>query len=831
MSLENLPKKPNIVLIITDQEREVMHWPEGWAEENLQARNRLIAHGLTFRNAQCNTAACSPSRASLMTGVYPAQHGVKNLIFCDDPKDKSKRRTPQLPTSLPNIATVLAEAGYHVVLKGKAHLSRPAEYNHEMKRTYWSEADVPHMAERYGFQEWNPPDMSDPMGLNDFGGGNINNDGRYVDGTGTAAGHYMPKDEQYRQSAINFINTYDGDKPFCLIVSLVNPHDVQAYPGRGIQGITSRKPIYEQGGYDLAEFKDLPIDVPPTVDEDLSTKPTVHRSVRQIVGVATGHLLNRTRQLEYVRFYAYLCREVDRQIGKVLDALDKKGLTDDTLIIRTSDHGELACSHGRMRQKFYNAYRETLSVPLIFSNPKLFPTPETTDAFASLIDLLPTLATIAHAPSREQYQFRGKDLTPILNGSVTSVQDTLHFTYEDDVFPVKGANCIRALIEQDWKYAVYYDPFKGAPTEYEMYDLKNDPLETTNLAHPTHFKAEYAAQRTRLHNRLIEVMLENGTLPEETAWPTADDFKPVSRSSPAETGLSENVPVNDLLPRGIKIRRWIYTIVLILMSLDALYQVTFAGADIVSTLVGLIAGGLLGTYVFSHLTKLSWDDDEGRIVSKMDLGGVLTLVGYITFVVVRDTLLDRRFDGPTLDAVSASVVSGVMIGQLYSLRTNIRRILGLDNETHNLRRYEHHIDIDAPVETVWAVFTDFARFGEWNPLLTQVEVDDGGELAIDTSLTLRATGIPGTVKATVTKVEPPFALGWVDHLPLKLLTPRFGIVLLPLEGERTRFIVKETFEGPLLPVVGWRLDSQMPPLYEAMGKALAQEVEKNKITA
>ena len=168
---------------------------------------------------------------------------------------------------------------------------------------------------------------------------------------------------------------------------------------------------------------------------------------------------------------------MDAQIVKVLDALDARGLTEDTVIIRTSDHGELGMSHGRMRQKFYNVYRETLSVPLIVSNPRLYPEPQSTDAFASLIDLLPTLATIGGAPEPEQYGFRGRDLTPILEDPNASVQDVLHFTYEDDAFPVTGAACIRAIVEPSWKYAVYYDPFTGAPTEYEMYDLANDPLE------------------------------------------------------------------------------------------------------------------------------------------------------------------------------------------------------------------------------------------------------------------------------------------------------------------------------------------------------------------
>ena len=142
MTFGDLPRKPNLLLIMTDQEREVMHWPAGWAEANLPARSRLLAHGLQFTRAQCNTAACSASRATFFTGLYPAQHGVKNIIACDNPKDPVQRRLPILPSRLPNLATVMAAAGYHVVLKGKFHLSRPVQYNHEMKRHYWSEADV-----------------------------------------------------------------------------------------------------------------------------------------------------------------------------------------------------------------------------------------------------------------------------------------------------------------------------------------------------------------------------------------------------------------------------------------------------------------------------------------------------------------------------------------------------------------------------------------------------------------------------------------------------------------------------------------------------------------
>ena len=527
MTFGDLRTKPNVLLIVTDQEREVMHWPAGWAEANLPARSRLLERGLQFTRAHCNAIACSPSRATLMTGLYPAQHGVKNLIRCNDPKDRVQSHLPILPGGLPNLATVMAAAGYRPVLKGKFHLSRPVAYNREMKRYYWSDADVAHMAERYGFLGWNPPDMSDPEGLSDLGGGTVDNDGRFVDGSGTAAGKPRPYDELHRQSAVHFLDSYDGDKPFFLIVALVNPHDVQEYPGRGVRGLAV-SPTFAQGGYRLADFEELPIELPASVDEDLATKPSVHSSFRQVVAVGTGHVRTRERQLRYARFYAYLNRLVDSQIVKLLDALDRNGLTDDTIVIRTSDHGELGMAHGRGRQKFYNVYRETLNVPLIVSNPRLYPRPRSTDSFAGLIDLLPTLAAVAGAPEPERYGFKGRDLSPILEDPQASVQDVMHFTYEDDAFPVSGADCIRALVEEGWKYAVYYDPYAGAPTEYELYDLARDPLETTNLAHPKHATAASEAERARLHRRLSEVMRACGTAPDEIRWPEAGDHRPLA---------------------------------------------------------------------------------------------------------------------------------------------------------------------------------------------------------------------------------------------------------------------------------------------------------------
>jgi hypothetical protein len=132
----------------------------------------------------------------------------------------------------------------------------------------------------------------------------------------------------------------------------------------------------------------------------------------------------------------------------------------------------------------------------------------------------------------ERYGFQGCDLTPILLDAAdntrptVSVRDYVHVTMDDDTWPIRGATCIRAIIEENWKYAVYYDPATGAEPEYEMYDLKHDPLEVTNLAHEETWQPAYAAERARLHQRLTEVMDEHGTTPPEIRWPSTEAFAP-----------------------------------------------------------------------------------------------------------------------------------------------------------------------------------------------------------------------------------------------------------------------------------------------------------------
>ena len=140
--------KPNIIILITDEERYPMHWPTGWADANLPNRKRLANHGLTFTNACTATSPCSPSRGTLFTGLYPTEQRRDTQHRLWQPL--SGPRSPRF-TRIPNMATMLASAGYDVEYRGKWHLSKDPTRHSRMSS---SARDL----ELFGFNGWEPPE-------------------------------------------------------------------------------------------------------------------------------------------------------------------------------------------------------------------------------------------------------------------------------------------------------------------------------------------------------------------------------------------------------------------------------------------------------------------------------------------------------------------------------------------------------------------------------------------------------------------------------------------------------------------------------------------------
>ncbi len=240
--------RPNILILLTDQERFPQHWPANWDyEHNLPGRWRLSQHGITFKRAYCNSAMCSPSRANLFTGMYPAQHGLDHTLTYDYSKNSLAGTEKPLPPSLPNLATMLASAGYHVVLKGKWHLSKNADGGPP------TAADVEH----YGFLEWDETTAGEATDPDSFGGGCAN------------------WDQSIADQALAWLDTpaaKDPNVPFALIVSLANPHDLLSYPDTWDAESTTEAGCYN---YKSTANFNHGITLPPTIDEDLSTKPDV----------------------------------------------------------------------------------------------------------------------------------------------------------------------------------------------------------------------------------------------------------------------------------------------------------------------------------------------------------------------------------------------------------------------------------------------------------------------------------------------------------------------------------------------------------------------------
>ncbi len=478
----------NVILFLTDQERAIQHFPPNWLRQNLPGMRRLRRHGISFERAFTNACMCSPARSTLMSGYFPAQHGVKYTLEEDMPYPEYPYQV-ELPTppAMPNLATVMRAAGYTVVYKGKWHCSKPAQ----------KENAVPADLEKYGFTRWNPPDAGANQSVPEAGGGFVDNDGRFVDSTGTP--------ESGSEGVMQYLSsTAAKQQPFFMVISLVNPHDVLFYPSKS----------FEEAGYDPSWLQG-DIGVPATNEEDLSTKPSVQEQFLKIFNL-TGKPRTEKEKRAYLNYYGNLMRSSDSYLVNVLDKLEEAGLADDTLIVRTADHGEMGLTHGGMRQKNFNFYEEATRVPLVYSNPKLFPTPQTTEALVSHVDFLPTLASLAAAPKAALANWQGVDYSKLVLHPKTArpVQDYVVFTYDDfqsgqakPPYP-KPPNHIVSIREGRWKLAKYYDVSKEnkKPPQWEMYDLKTDPREETNLAYKGYERSEQQEkQLQRLKRKLARV--------------------------------------------------------------------------------------------------------------------------------------------------------------------------------------------------------------------------------------------------------------------------------------------------------------------------------------
>jgi hypothetical protein len=210
----------------------------------------------------------------------------------------------------------------------------------------------------------------------------------------------------------------EEDSPWFMVVSFVNPHDIV------FSGPLLRARQWFPGFYQTLQNNPelLPrVSPPPTAGEPLQTKPRAQQDyLLQYPRMYMPQPTNET----YFQLYYWLMAEVDKHFATVYRALKESSFFDNTIVLLTADHGDLLGAHGGMLQKWHNAYEECIHVPMIISNPTLFPEPKTTEALTSHLDLLPTvlgLAGIDREQIREQLARTHTEAQPLVGRDLSNL--------------------------------------------------------------------------------------------------------------------------------------------------------------------------------------------------------------------------------------------------------------------------------------------------------------------------------------------------------------------------------------------------------------------------
>ncbi|MFQ6039362.1 MAG: sulfatase-like hydrolase/transferase, partial [Candidatus Poribacteria bacterium] len=357
-----MSNRPNILFLMTDHTNAQALAPGSQClTPNLDS---LAAQGIRFGRCYTTNAICSPARASLMTSLFPSTHGVWDCTHTQRPEwvDAPADRFTYF-------SHLLADAGYRNGYFGKWHVEQSNKL------------------EDFGWREYNR--KSGGMRLRPIEGSQV----------------IVPK-EGYRDyllacvgedngrlshpafdEGIDFIRRYAADnknQPFCCFVSTSEPHDPYAPPKRFFD-------LYDVDG----------IQTSPSLNDDVSDKPEVVRRMRSIWRNLTDADWRRVTAA-----YWAVITFIDSEIGRIIDVLKETDQYDNTIIVFTSDHGDMIGGHGLVTKGVGTPYEEVYNVPLIIRAPQMTTGREDNSTLTSLVDLAPTLLDLCGVKPLEKAQGR-----------------------------------------------------------------------------------------------------------------------------------------------------------------------------------------------------------------------------------------------------------------------------------------------------------------------------------------------------------------------------------------------------------------------------------------
>ncbi len=515
----------NIVFILTDQERRFRP-DEVPKDYRLPAHERLMEKGVVFENHRINSCVCTSSRSVIYTGRHIQQ--TKMFDNTNFPWMQS------MSTDIKTLGHQLREAGYYTAYKGKWHLTREFETDNTLDaptKIFTKEMEA------YGF--------SDYLGVGDI---IAHTHGGYLhDGMIAAAAASWLRGKASELA--------EEKKPWFLAVNLVNPHDVMFYntdePGQVLQGANNLTHIAGDPEHEMYAKK-WDFELPASFSQGLDApgRPAAHTDHTMGNDAMTGPIPveDTWRWRKRHNFYLNGLRDVDRHIMTVLDELEDRGLASNTIVILTSDHGELGGAH-QMTGKGATSYREQNNVPLIVAHPA-YEGGKRCQAVTTHLDLAPTLISLTNASPETKASITkdlpGKDFSSVLAAPEQADIDTVRdgqlycfnmFASLDGDFLMKARDllkeggpakvkeagihpnmmkrgAIRSVFDGRYQFTRYFSPKQhNRPTsldelfelnDVELFDHQNDPNEVENLAMDREKNADLIMAMNAKLNRLID---------------------------------------------------------------------------------------------------------------------------------------------------------------------------------------------------------------------------------------------------------------------------------------------------------------------------------------
>lgn len=469
----------NVLFIITDQQRADHLGCAGNPILKTPNIDRLASEGMRFTSAFCANPICTPNRASILTGMYPNMHG-------------SRSNGINLPEDVPTFTETLRTRGWHTIAIGKLHhnyLTEPSldpTASSAERISHWISPEKEwSIRERFKKPYYGYEEVEIVLGHGDLCAGhyldwleerNLDHANSIKERIEHTFGEliYETKlpEELYQTSyvterSIAFLERKAkgdyGDKPFFLFCSYPDPHHPMCPPGRFSE-----------------MYKPEDVELPPSFNdlENMSKHPYFGNIVMKppISGV---HLLERsTTEQEARRFIAKTygaLSMIDEGVGRILSALEKLGMADNTIVIYTSDHGDLMGDHGLIL-KGLSPFNGVLNVPMIWKVPRVTKPGSISDSLMSSIDFAPTILKLLRVSSRNQPpDIQGVNISPILKDPTAEVRDYCLIEEDEEIFGLKAR--LRYLVTNEYKMTIYLNL-----RDYgEIYDRKNDPDELINL--------------------------------------------------------------------------------------------------------------------------------------------------------------------------------------------------------------------------------------------------------------------------------------------------------------------------------------------------------------